>query len=110
MDSLAKTVGENIARERTIRGLSQAALAAEISVNAQTVYRWETQKTWPSAKNFEDLADVFGLPPWSLLAPPTPQKLSAKAPEPDPKLGEAVAIICRALGLKLMPVRGREKG
>lgn len=107
MDSLAKIVGDNIARERTIRGWTQAALAQEIDRNAQTVYRWETQKTWPSAKDFEDLAAVFKVPPWSLMAPPGPQKVS-KAPEPDPKIREAVGTICRALGIP--PPRGGSKG
>lgn len=110
MDSLAKVVGDNIVRERTIRGLSQADLAAEIGVNAQTIYRWETQKTWPSAEDFEALSSFFGVPAWSLMAPPDPQKLSVKAPEPDAKVREALVVLCRVHGLKITSPRGRGKG
>ncbi len=109
MSALAQILGENIARERTARGLTQAALGEAVGVQGLTVYRWETGKTWPTAQNIEDIAGVFGATPWSLYAPQGTEKVLAKPRGPDPKLRDAVATICRALGFSLAVPKGRPK-
>lgn len=109
MDSLAKILSDNIERERTGLGLSQAALGQELGVQGLTVYRWEAQKTWPTAKNVEDMAKVFGVPAWSLYTPHKRGKAQLKLSEPDPKLRQALGVLCRALGFALAPSRPRRK-
>jgi transcriptional regulator with XRE-family HTH domain len=108
MDSLAKILGDNIARERLIRGLSQAELGEQLKVQGQTVYRWEHQKTWPPPENIEALAELFKVPAWSFYMPHKPEKVPQKASS-DPKLREALSVLCRALGFSLAPAKGRGK-
>lgn len=105
MESIAKILGENLARERSSRGLSQAELGQKVGVQGLTVYRWETQKTWPSAQNVEDLAKVFKMESWELYAPQEPGKRTAKPTEPDPRVRDAIYTICRALGVNVAPRR-----
>lgn len=98
MNSIAKILGQNIERERSVRGLSQADLGQEVGVTGQTVYRWEKEKTWPTAQNVEDLAKFFGVPNWSLYMPHKPTKQSVKSTS-DPKIRDALVTISRALGI-----------
>jgi len=92
MMTIAETVGENIRRERETRGLSQGDLAKALHVKPQSVYRWEKGKAWPTSRNIEALAKIFKRPASSFFQEPA-------AAAKDPKVREAVAVICRALGI-----------
>lgn len=53
------TLGENIARLRTVRGLSQGALAEVVEVSRQSVSKWETDASVPELDKLIKLAKLF---------------------------------------------------
>lgn len=53
------TLGENIARLRTARGLSQGALAEAVEVSRQSVSKWETDASVPELDKLIKLAKLF---------------------------------------------------
>lgn len=55
------TLGENITRLRTERGLSQERLAERLEVSRQSVSKWETNASVPELDKLVRLADVFGI-------------------------------------------------
>lgn len=59
MTDLYLHIAATIKRLRTREGLSQEALASEISEPANTVSRWETATYRPSADQLEKLARFF---------------------------------------------------
>ena len=102
MASISNIVGTNIERERVSRALTQADLAKALKVKPLTVYRWETGRVWPTAKNIEALARLFKVNATTLFArPSTPY---------DPKIKEALLVISRALGISLKHPRRRSSG
>jgi transcriptional regulator with XRE-family HTH domain len=52
-------VGETIRRLREARGLTQAALAKAIGVDAQSVSRWERAERVPNAMDYRKAMDVL---------------------------------------------------
>ncbi len=53
---------EKLADLRKKKGLTQAALAEELSVSRQAVSRWEVGAAVPSTENFKCLAELYGVP------------------------------------------------
>jgi transcriptional regulator with XRE-family HTH domain len=94
MATIAEIVGGNIRREREGAGLTQAELAKAAKVKLQSVYRWEKGKAWPTSRNIETLAKLFRTPPSSLFQ-------QGETTPRDPRLRDAMAIVCRALGFSL---------
>jgi len=61
MSSLQTAVGENVRRLRTIRGLTQSALAEAIGRSTDLVSRIERGDTAPSFGTIEKLCAAFGV-------------------------------------------------
>ncbi len=56
-----KLLGENIARYRNKKGLSQEKIAERIGVSRQAVTKWESNISRPSSDNLFKLAEIFGI-------------------------------------------------
>lgn len=56
-----KTIGITIRTLRTQRQMTQAALAAALGIQYQTVSKWETGTTLPDTAMLPRIADVFGV-------------------------------------------------
>lgn len=54
-------LGENIARLRKERGMTQEDLAGELNVSYQAVSKWETGVSSPDISNIKQLAQFFGV-------------------------------------------------
>ena len=64
MSHLYKHIGRKIRELRRAyggRGISQEALAEEMSTTANTISRWETGTYKPAVKDLHDLAKFFGV-------------------------------------------------
>lgn len=73
------TLGENIARLRTARGLSQGALAEALEVSRQSVSKWETDASVPELDKLIRLSKLFDVTLDELVmgesfVPPVPQE------------------------------------
>lgn len=55
------SLGENIVRLRTVKGLSQEALADLLGVSRQSVSKWETDVSVPELDKLVKLGEVFGV-------------------------------------------------
>ena len=100
MASIAEIVGQNIERERKSHALSQAQVAEAIGVKALAVYRWESGKSWPTARNIEALSKLFKVHASTFF-------LHETAPA-DAKVRQALITLSRALGYPLrLPRRSR---
>ncbi len=99
--TIGHIVGENIERERMARGLSQAELAAQVDVKPLTVYRWESGKSWPTAKNVEALARLFHIDASTFFV--------RRSPPVDMAVCDALIVISRALGCPFAPQKRRAK-
>lgn len=56
-----KDMGRRIAAARTLRGMSQADLAAASGISINSIARYETGDTCPSLKNAAAIADALGV-------------------------------------------------
>ena len=56
------TLGQNIARLRTQKNLSQGDLADALEVSRQSVSKWETDASIPELDKLLRLAELFGVP------------------------------------------------
>ena len=79
------TLGQNICRLRTERGLSQGDLADALGVSRQSVSKWETDASVPELDKLRRLSEVFQVRLDELVngwedAPPAPK---AHAPLPE---------------------------
>ena len=57
---LMKACGEEIRRERKVKGWSQEELAKQMKVFVSVVESWETGETLPDQDSLEELCKVFG--------------------------------------------------
>ena len=55
------TLGQNIARLRTQKNLSQGDLADALEVSRQSVSKWETDASIPELDKLLRLAELFGV-------------------------------------------------
>ena len=60
-------VSDNIRYAREKKGMSQAKLALALGVKENTVWRWENNKSTPSASTIIKIADILGSTPSKLL-------------------------------------------
>lgn len=61
--------GDNVARARAEKGLSQRALAAKLGISNGTVAAWETKGTWPNPETANKLQEVLGVSLGELFTP-----------------------------------------
>lgn len=54
------SVGDNIKKLRSTKGLTHAKLALSVGVPASTIYMWETGRIAPTSEQIERLAEIFG--------------------------------------------------
>ena len=94
-DAFYQHIGQKIRGQREARGWSQGNLAAELSVAANTVSRWETGAYKPSAAELDRMARLFDVEIWAFLPssakPPTEAQralLSATGDLPEEDLAE----------------------
>ncbi|AWE42246.1 MULTISPECIES: zinc ribbon domain-containing protein [unclassified Actinobaculum] len=80
------SIGEAIAKARTVRGMTQSDLADEVMVTRQAVSRWETGATTPGVDMCKLLARALDVPVTTLLGlPPAPNCQSCGMPIPKPE-------------------------
>lgn len=65
---MEQTLGQRIAEARKARGLTQEALATELSVSPQAVSKWENDLTCPDISLLPKLAELLGLSVDELLS------------------------------------------
>ncbi|MBQ8851043.1 MAG: helix-turn-helix transcriptional regulator, partial [Oscillibacter sp.] len=53
------TLGQNITRLRTAKGMSQGALAEALGVSRQSVSKWETDGSIPELEKLINMAKLF---------------------------------------------------
>lgn len=73
------SLGENICRLRTARGMSQGDLAEALEVSRQSISKWETGGAVPELEKLVKLSALFGVTLDELVTGQAP-----KAPEPPP--------------------------
>ena len=88
------TLGQNICRLRTERGLSQGDLADALDVSRQSISKWETDASIPELEKLLRLSELFHItldelvkgPDGSPETPPSaPEPPAAEAPAQDPE-------------------------
>lgn len=62
-----KSLGENIAKYRTEKGMSQEKVAEYLEVSRQAVTKWEANLSRPSTENLIRLSEIFGITVEELL-------------------------------------------
>lgn len=67
-------IGQNIAKWRRDKGLTQDQLAEQLSVSAQAVSKWENDVSMPDITMLPKLAEIFGV---------TIDQLFSREPEPE---------------------------
>ena len=78
------TLGQNICRLRTERGLSQGDLADALDVSRQSISKWETDASVPELEKLRRLSELFHISLDALVggeAAPEPPKPRAPLPE-----------------------------
>lgn len=74
--SLAARLGENLMRGRKSLGLTQEQIAAMLSVEPETISRFERGATLPSIATLERLADILGTTMGVLLEEGEPRQFT----------------------------------
>ena len=81
------TLGENLKRLRTEKGLSQEEVAGLLFLSRQTVSKWENNQAEPGVENLKALARLYGVSlDQLLLAESTgaPEDITRQEEEPAP--------------------------
>ena len=85
------TLGQNICRLRTERGLSQGDLADALEVSRQSISKWETDASVPELEKLLRLSELFHITLDELVKgpggsvetpPPAPEPSAAKEDAP----------------------------
>ena len=93
------TLGQNIARLRAQKNLSQGDLADALEVSRQSVSKWETDASIPELDKLLRLAELFGVTVDYLLSshdgwePPKEEKPEEEAPKYSVDIIIAIAIL-----------------
>lgn len=88
------TIGSNLKKLRTARGLTQDQLAEVLHVTRQAVSGWERGRTHPDLDQLEAIAAALGVEVTTLLyGPPKSYRPSRK------RVGVTVGLVALALGL-----------
>ena len=86
--------GENLARLRKLRGLSQQEVAEELDVTRQSISQWEAGRTFPSMQKQIALSQLYGVPLEELYPEETTKKEEAETDgmpeEPEPEKPDSV--------------------
>ena len=61
METLAETVGKNLATLRKAKGLTQQELAASVHYSDKSISKWELGYSLPSVDILKDFADFYGV-------------------------------------------------
>ena len=81
------TLGQNICRLRTERGLSQGDLADALGVSRQSISKWETDASTPELEKLRRLSELFHISLDALVggeaAPEPPEPPKPRAPLPE---------------------------
>jgi transcriptional regulator with XRE-family HTH domain len=77
---MATTLGSFIVSTRTSLGLTQGQLAERVGVSAITIWRWETDRRAPHARNFQALSRSLG---WTAEQAQAAAALLAGLPVPN---------------------------
>ena len=77
------TLGQNIARLRTQKNLSQGDLADALEVSRQSVSKWETDASIPELDKLLRLAELFGVTLDELVKGESAQPEAARGEVPD---------------------------
>lgn len=77
------TLGQNIARLRTQKNLSQGDLADALEVSRQSVSKWETDASIPELDKLLRLAELFGVTLDELVKGESAQPEAARGEAPD---------------------------
>lgn len=75
------SLGENINRLRTARGMSQGDLADALEVSRQSISKWETDGSVPELDKLTRLAGLFGVSLDELVTGKAPETPGAQTPE-----------------------------
>ena len=117
------TLGENIARLRAERGLSQGELAEALDVSRQSVSKWETGTSVPELDKLLRLSEVFGVSLDRLVKGETGEEKGPEQKDTLPETEErtqamplarmvagSVLLAVGALGLVLLLIFGGMEG
>ena len=85
------TLGQNIARLRTQKNLSQGDLADALEVSRQSVSKWETDASIPELDKLLRLAELFGVTLDELVKGESAQPEAARGEVPDKESAGAYA-------------------
>ena len=77
------TLGQNIARLRAQKSLSQGDLADALEVSRQSVSKWETDASIPELDKLLRLAELFGVTLDELVKGESAQPEAARGEAPD---------------------------
>lgn len=77
------TLGQNIARLRAQKNLSQGDLADALEVSRQSVSKWETDASIPELDKLLRLAELFGVTLDELVKGESAQPEAARGESPD---------------------------
>lgn len=75
-NSLAARLGQNLSRGRKSLGLTQEQVATTLSVEPETISRFERGATLPSITTLERLADILGTTMGDLLEEESPRQFT----------------------------------
>ena len=82
------TLGQNIARLRAQKNLSQGDLADALEVSRQSVSKWETDASIPELDKLLRLAELFGVTLDELVKGESAQPETARGEAPDKEARE----------------------
>lgn len=97
------TIGNNIKKLRTARGLTQDQLAERLFVTRQTISSWERSASHPSLEQLEAIAAALGEDVMTLLYGPKPKYRPSRRQVVIAILLLALAVVALVLGAVLPP-------
>ena len=92
------TLGQNIARLRAQKNLSQGDLADALEVSRQSVSKWETDASIPELDKLLRLAELFGVTLDELVKGESAQPEAARGEVPDKETRQIVGTILLCFG------------
>lgn len=85
-------VSNSIKKMRTAAGYSQVALANKLSVDTQTIWRWENGTRTPRWKDIQRMCEIFGCTSDELMSSPEGGNPTEPLPHVLPEQGEKAAV------------------
>lgn len=110
METLQKTVSDNLKTLMKATGYNQSKVAELLGVSPSTVNHWLHEKRKIDLEDLTRLGEVFGIDPQELL---TGGELIASPPEPPkprkPRLREAIKVVNEHVGDLVIKVKSKKK-